>query len=168
MYIKTKKLNEKGIGLIETIAALGVAVIVITSLVSLSVFTLRSSTRSKLLLQGSKLASNELELVRTYRDTRTSWAQFLTGVTNCTSATPPTSYCNITTSGTSINVNQGQKVSGTAVNAINVGFYVTKINGQPIQSTDNIVRVTVRTSWNIGGQVQYSYIYTDLSNWRNQ
>lgn len=69
-FEKKYKPNQEGIGLVETIVALGLGVVVLTALVSLSVFTLRTSTRGKLMLEGSKRANEQLELVRAYRDLR--------------------------------------------------------------------------------------------------
>ena len=75
--IKHKSItHEKGIGLIETIAAMGVAMIIVTSIVSLSVYTLRASTTSKLMIMGSKYATEELERLRAKRDNTNTWLSF--------------------------------------------------------------------------------------------
>lgn len=158
--------NEKGLGLIETIAALGVAVVVITALVSLSVFTLRSSTKGKLLQRGSKLASNELELVRAYRDRQDSWETFVLAVQGCSQASP----CHMEIAGTSLSVGPNELVydKDTAVET-GVLFYVTDpINVDGVSTADPVLRITVQTRWKISGQDNFSFIYTDISNWRTQ
>lgn len=143
--------NKKGIALVEVIAALGIAVVVITALVSLSIFTLRSSLRSKLMLEGTKIANRELELVRAYRDSNT-WADFVYGVANCVN-----SDCSMDLSGTL--VNNSPTVQGSGVEAISRSFRVNFIS-------DDTVRVSVAVTWDVGDDAKGAYLYTDLTNWR--
>ena len=86
--LKNKK-AQKGFALVEVIAALGVSALVITALISLSISTLRTSLDSELLLEGTKIANREVELVRAYRDgyesedTPRSWENFISAIQNC-------------------------------------------------------------------------------------
>jgi Tfp pilus assembly protein PilV len=156
--------DQKGIGLVEAILALGVAVIVITSLVSLSVFTLRSSTKGKLLLRGSKLSSTELELIRAYKDSGISWASFINAVDGC-EASP----CHMIASG-GLGIASNERVldAGTALET-GISFTASDpVNGDGIDPTDSVVRVSVRVRWLVAGADNYSYINTDLANWRAQ
>ena len=168
-----KKINQKGIGLVEVIAALGISVVVITSLVSLSLFTLRSSLESKLLLEGTKVANRELELVRAYRDSSDVWVDendfpaagdsgraFLNNIDTCNSVT---NMCHIDSS--SFSVVTGVGTSGTGAEVVKWGFYVTQAGGGPIQKTDQAVRISVEANWLVGGQNKYARLYTDLTNW---
>ncbi|MFZ5425211.1 MAG: type IV pilus modification PilV family protein [Patescibacteria group bacterium] len=152
--------NENGIGLIETLVALGISLIVITSLVSLSVFTLRTSTQSKLLLQSSKLVNEEIELARAFRDS-TDWATFTATMGNCDS-----SNCYITTS-SGIGVSSGTETIGSGADQI-TRFFTTSdpINGDGVDASDNLVRIAVTVSWRVGTDVKYAHSYTELSNWR--
>ena len=77
--MKSKKMTyQKGVALVEVIAALGVSALVITALVSLAISTLRTSLDSKLLLEGTKLANREIEMVRAYRDKPdVSWEDYI-------------------------------------------------------------------------------------------
>lgn len=162
-----KKLNEQGIGLVETLIALTVAIIVITSLVSLSVYTLRASNRGKLYLQGSKQANEGLELVRAYRD-KQEWSTFISAMTNCDSG----AQCHVTVTGSTLNVVPGlfRNTQGTSSVADDVTWYFTvrhPTSGAIITTSDTVVRIEVRASWNIGNDPQNAYVYSDLSNWRN-
>jgi len=150
---RNEALRSRGIALVEVIAALGIAVVVITALVSLSIFTLRSSLRSKLMLEGTKIANRELELVRAYRDTNT-WDDFTDGVILCED-----SDCSMDLSGTI--VNYSSSVQGTGVETITRSFTVNFISS-------DMVRINVTVTWNIGSDVKGAYLYTDLTNWRSR
>ena len=164
-------LNEKGFGLVETIAALGLAIIVITSLVSLSVFTLRSSTRGKLLLRGSKYANEQLELVRAHRD-HMPWEAFVTDIINngCDGA-----RCNMSIDGSyNLTISPGQQTEDSGgVNELSYSFTVTDPviesgDNSSVSVTDPVLRIEIETLWNVGDEVKSAYIYTDMSNWRTQ
>ncbi len=165
--MQLKKLNEKGIGLVETIIALGVAVIVITSLVSLSVYTLRTSNRGKLYLQGSKQANEGLELVRAFRDQQPTWNDVIVAFQNCDNG----ALCHISTSGSSLSPRPGEFINtnGTTATADDVFWYFTaRGSGSNITATDNVIRIQVRSRWFVGDDEVDAYVYTDLSNWRNR
>ena len=143
--------NNKGIGLVETILALGIAVVVITALVSLAVYTLRSSQQSKYLLEGSKLATEHVELLRLYKDS-TAWTTFTGAVGACTGAT----HCS---------------TDGSAV--VNAPATITLSNNASVQRyftvttpATNVVRVTSIVEWQVGPDIKKTTIITDISNWR--
>jgi Tfp pilus assembly protein PilV len=160
--INTKKENQKGIALVEVIAAVGIAVVVITSLVSLSISTLRTSLKSKLLLEGSKIANRELELVRAYRDT-VPWSEFISALVNenCSSS------CSISTDGLNI-VSSGEVVEGTGTEALRRSFTAKTPGGAVLSVIDNTARISVSVIWTIGGEEKGAYLYTDLTNWRSE
>lgn len=157
----TKKRTEKGIALIEVIAALGVTVIVITSLVALSISTMRASLRSKLLLEGTKIANRELELVRAARDNSLTWTDFVTSLinNNCSSG------CHMTPDGV---VLSGSAVDGSGTEAISRSFTATEPGGAQLSGTDMLARISVSVTWNVGGTLSGAYLYTDLTSWRSQ
>ncbi|MBI2620612.1 hypothetical protein HYW61_00105 [candidate division WWE3 bacterium] len=152
------KLKQEGIGLVETIAALAIGIIVITSLVSLSVSTLRASIRSKLLLQNSKLSAEELELVRAYRDSR-SWASFLANMSSCFGQD-----CYVTSS---LTVVPGREIlnAGTPIEITRYFRLSDPLDGS-YNGEETLVRVSVSVEWTIGDKTQSTHSYTDLSNWR--
>jgi Tfp pilus assembly protein PilV len=154
---KTYK-NQKGIGLIEVIAALGISVIAITALVSLALYTMRLSLQSKLELMGAEKATREREMLRAYRDRSTSWASFINGISvahTCNTG------CYMDTSAlTPVNGTNSETVEGSIT--LNRGFVATVDAGD-----SNIVHVTVTVSWNIGGQARSTHLYTYLTNWLN-
>lgn len=173
--IKTKnkvKKFQKGFALVEVIAALGITALVITALISLSISTLRTSLDSELLLEGTKVANREIELVRAYRDGEDistgearSWKTFVEQVAGCLS-TP--CYMDI------LNV---EPVSGSYTDppsggpkAITRQFIATNLNGDPIDPLNppSVVRISVSVTWKVGDKDKGSYIYTDLSNWRGR
>lgn len=158
-----KKTNEKGIALVEVIAALGIAVVVITALVSLSIFTLRSALRSKLLLEGTKLANRELELTRALRDSSGTWDGFLTSVAPCTIASP----CSMNVSPLGVSYVPFIENADTT-EAITRQFTATVPGGGDLTGTEDTVRISVSVTWSIGADVKSAYLYTDLTNWRGR
>jgi Tfp pilus assembly protein PilV len=162
--------KQAGIALVEVIAALGIAVLTITALASLSISTLRSSLDSKLLLEGTKIANKQVELVRAYRDGRT-WDEFIygggggMGVSLCTGESVA-SYCHIDSS-TPLD---GEGSQGSGSELLTYRFSATNIDGSPISSDPlnipSVVRISVSVNWQIGDETKGTDIYTDLSNWR--
>ncbi len=168
---KDKIKNQKGIALVEVIAALGVSAIAITALVSLSISTLRTSLNSKLLLEGTKIANREIELVRAFRDGEDpyeggprSWESFIEAVDECVESTP----CYINDSDISVDSDYNYRNKGTP-EEIKWSFVVSDpVNNDSVEETDNIVRVSVSVNWTVGDQLKGAYVYTDLSNWRGR
>jgi Tfp pilus assembly protein PilV len=157
-YKKMSKNNkESGIALVEVIAALGIAVVVITSLVALSLSTMRASLKSKLLLEGSKIASREVELVRAFRDNSPSWADFL-AITGCTSLNP----CSMYADGSGINTS-GPTTEGSGTEILTRSLTATDTKGD-----GSIIRISVSVVWSVGNENHGSYIQTDLTNWRGR
>ena len=167
------KNNEKGIGLVEVIAALGISVVVLTSLVSLSLFTIRSSLQSKLLLEGTKLANRELELVRAYRDASVEWEDgsdadsngFLDDVMSCMNEA---NACHMDFSPAVSVDDSGPITQGSGAETITRYFLATRQDGTQLQAGDQVVRITVVVSWDIGNETKYARLYTDLTNWANR
>jgi len=157
---KLLKINKKGMGLIEVIAALGIATMVVTSLVSLAIFTLRSSLKSKLLLEGSKVANREMELIRAYRD-KNLWSTFITNMNNCrTSDVPPKPVCYMDLDATSINLGIEPPVETMDLDQVSRGFYV--------EQDGDIIQVNVVVQWREGTDLKNTTLRTDLTNWQNK
>jgi hypothetical protein len=170
---KDKRMKyQRGIALVEVIAALGVSALVITALVSLALSTLRTSLDSKLLLEGTKLANREVEMIRAYRDrSDVSWENFIQGLVaseNCVKG----AFCHMDKQfGHPV---MGEEIIGSGAEKITVGFYITDPSRDdglildPYISPPQVVRVNVSVKWKIGDKDKGSYIYTDLSNWRGK
>ncbi len=142
-------------GLVEVIAALGISVVVITSLLSLTLFSLRTSLTSSLLMEGTKAANVETELIRAYRDS-IDWDTFSGEFLSCTDSSVG---CHIDK--TSLKVTTGYESFVSSGVTVTTGFYVT-------DSDTNIIHVTVKSSWDIGGQTKNTYVYTDFTNWQKK
>ena len=174
-----KKNNEnkkfqKGFALVEVIAALGISALVITALISLSISTLRTSLDSKLLLEGTKIANRQVELVRAYRDgddattgEARSWESFIDDLRNCRVLGEESSTCHMGDDG-SVSGNTGKKGSGAE--EVIYQFIMTNQDGTAIDSCvyPGVVRISVSVTWKVGDKDKGSYIYTDLSNWRGR
>ncbi|GIW69669.1 MAG: hypothetical protein KatS3mg101_0416 [Patescibacteria group bacterium] len=143
--------NQKGIGLVEVIAALGISVVVITSLLSLTLFSLRTSLQSTVMMEATKAANQQMELLRAYRDT-VDWNTFL-GVTNCTGNCHLSSNLIFNTSAPAIVYSGGTTIT--------VGITATS-------DASDVVHAKVTASWNIGGQNKSTYVYTDFTNWQGK
>lgn len=150
--------NQKGIGLVEVIAALGISVVVITSLLSLTLFSLRTSLQSTLLMEATKAANKQMELLRAFRDSRASWEEFL-DVKVCT--TSPEHPCSISPSLTRLDSAYVVDTGGTQIT-------VEMFADPDATAGDALIHAKVRAHWRIGGQDKYTYVYTDFTNWQNK
>lgn len=175
--IKKIEINNKGIGLIEVVAALAVSTLVTTSLVALTIFTLRTSLKTKLLLESSKLVTQEMEMIRAYRDSNI-WSDFRDiMLTNCkTSQNKPVCYMDKDASTGAITVKSDVYISdgSTAatittdnVNGSKVarGFYVTD------DSTDTPgtpIKINVVIQWNDSGEIKKNTMRADFTNWQEK
>lgn len=161
------KLDQKGIGLIEVIASFSIAIVVITSLVALALYTVRASLNSKLLLEGTKIASREIERVRGYRDASLTWDEFIADIgasgADCSCASAPCAkQCYMNTG--PLNPVSGQ-VNETIDNQVVTRYF----NVIPDAfDPNNIVRISVFVSWNVAGVAKSTHVYTDLTNWQNK
>lgn len=158
MIVSMKNIrNEKGIGLIETLLALGVGIIVITSMVSLAVYTVRASLQSQLRLEGAQKASQEIELVRAFRDS-TDWDTFIARMDseNCF-----TGSCYMDSTPISLS---GEQTIGSGAKAITKYFTLQDLSG----GDRTLIRVSVTVTWQIGSETKYAHNYTELSNWRDK
>ncbi len=172
--ILKKKKTQKGFALVEVIAALGVSALVITALISLSISTLRTSLDSELLLEGTKIANRQVELVRAYRDgyidadTPRSWEAFILSLQECqVFNSGPLFSCYMNEDGVLVH-EVGKK--GTGAKQINYQFIMTNPDGSTVDTSNipSVVRISVSVTWTVGDQQKGSYIYTDLSNWRGR
>jgi hypothetical protein len=160
---KSQNKKSKGIALVEVIAALGIAVVVLTAMVSLTLFTVRASLNSKLLLEGSKAVTEESELLRVYRDTNaSSWSTFIATMQSCDEGV----NCCMGSSGTSVLTNQICYRNQGTIEEIRMYFTVTNQSGGALTSSDTSVKVSVTASWVVGGATKNTHLYTDLTNWR--
>lgn len=149
--------NQSGIGLVETLLAIGVAIIVITSMVSLALFTLRASLTNKLALAGTQRANQEIEQVRAYRDSN-AWNDFLSGVNGGTGPDCFGLDCHMENGVPAPDI----KTEGSGNTALNRSFRLTDVNGD-----SSLIGVSVTVSWQIGQDNKATHNYTEFSNWRN-
>lgn len=166
---KLKSINEEqGIGLVEVIAALGLSIIILTALISLSLFTVRSSLQSKLMLEGTKLANRELELVRALRDNSTAWENgsngFLNQIAPCVAGNP----CHMDSA--SLTAVAGSRIISPGAPEETEIFFIAydPVDSSDLQLTDEEVRIAVTVRWTIAGEYKYARLYTDLTNWANK
>lgn len=162
--MRINKRNQKGIGLVETLLALGVGVIIITSMVSLSIFTLRASLQNKLQITGTQLASQEIELVRALRDSMDTWEQFTDEIDGTTGPDCFANDCYMANAATPT-VSSGKSIiNEDTAEELTKSFRVTDQSG----GNKTLLRVNVSVVWKVGTDVKSAYTYTELSDWRDR
>ncbi|HDQ88750.1 MAG TPA: hypothetical protein ENN92_01220 [candidate division WWE3 bacterium] len=169
VYKRRKSKDEKGIGLVEVMLAFGVSVIVITALVSLSTFVLKSATTSSRMMQGTRLVNKEIEAVRVVRDLHISdenlsWEDFYNVVGACIlgSGTATDPVC----SASACTVDLESEGTSYLLPVFNEADSITVCFGsrEVVSEPDKIDIIAVAT-WNIGGQTKYVHNYTRLTDW---
>ena len=164
MQLKFKKTNESGIGLIETLLALGVGIIIITAMVSLSIFTLRASLQNKLQISGTQLASQEIELVRALRDSKDTWKDFTDAVDGTVGPDCFNNDCYMANAATpTVSSGKGKIAPDTAEEVVK-SFRITDQSG----GSKTLLRVNVSITWKVGTDQKSAHTYTELSDWRDR
>lgn len=155
-----KKMKNKGFGLVEVILSLGVAMVIVVALVSLSIYTLRSATQSQMLMEGTRMANQELEQVRVLRDrmiSTHSWSTFYDAMIACTSKDcSAADACHIDNSFNLIQT--GAQTLGDHT----VCFWVSEPDSTAKEALDVITTAT----WSIGGVGKSANNYTRFTNWQ--
>lgn len=162
--MRINKLNQKGIGLVETLLALGVGVVIITSMVSLAIFTLRASLQNKLQISGSQLASQEIELVRALRDSQETWADFLSEIDGTTGPDCFSSDCHMANAASPTVASGIYTFAEGTAEETKKSFRVTDQSG----GSRTLLRVSVTVTWNVGTDAKSAHTYTELSDWRDR
>src|SRR3972149_5905088 len=158
--LRSEALRENGIGLVETLLALGIATIIVTSMVSLSIFTVRSSLQNKLALEGTQLANQEIEQIRAFRDAR-AWPDFVAEVDGTNSTNCFNNDCHMS-SGLVV---LGEEVLGAGTpQELHKSFRLTDQSS----GENSLVRVAVTVNWRLGAETKYSNSYTELADWKVQ
>ena len=164
--------SQKGQGLVETLMAVAVAVIVVTSLVSLAIFALRNSKQSSYASQATQIAETQLQYLRSYRDNSlTPWADFISpatgGTPNCTGTLPACGSAPASTFCHSSDV--GAPIANVATSTPFTFYYsLNCIPSGSCTSTGGLVRASVLVTWSVGGRTECVYNNTDFTNWRSK
>lgn len=150
--------NTEGQTMIETVIALAVVMILVSSLVSMSIASVRSASLSRNKNAASQLAYRESELIRVTRDGSLTWADFTSNVSGGTCTTScyvdPTSL--IFSAGST---NEASLVSGTTFN-----IYLRQTNPPPPITTE--FDYTVYVTWSDSAGSHTQNISSILTPWK--
>mgnify|MGYP001097427579 CR=1 FL=1 len=156
-----RDINEKGLGLVEVIVAMGVAMIIITAMISLAIFTLKATTQSKGLLEATRQANKQMEKLRAYRDNyvaTSSWEDFYNYL-----IVGGAGYCSTNCSSGHVCYIDDNFAFHDAPNpnpAPTACFYAI-----PVSGNSNVLNIVTIAPWQIGGETKSAYSYSRLSNW---
>ncbi len=153
---------KKGQTLIETVAAMAVAVIIIAALVGMAVTSLRSSNLSRSKAIATQLLSEEIERVRIYRDnSANAYFSGLKSDLGLTSQVCPTVVGPYYINGSQM-INSGSET----VTSNNLQF-VRSLTACLTDSVAKVIEVTATVSWTDSAGTHPLRITTYLSDWRN-
>ncbi len=168
------RLSQRGQGLVETLIAVAVAIIVVTALISLAVFALRNSRQSSYTSQATQISSNQLELLRSYRDLpATTWSIFTGLIASCDGTLPASCSATIPI-GDKCFFPSGSTTPTTASSTANIAtlpfsyYFVLSCTSAPCNSTGGTVRASVYVTWTVGGKTECIYNNTEYTNWRQK
>ncbi|MCL5004075.1 MAG: hypothetical protein M1352_02275 [Patescibacteria group bacterium] len=155
---KLSILNFSGQTLIETVVALAVVIVLVASLLSVSIVSVRSATLSRNQAVASQLAYKELENVRNARDSSPTWSsfynQFVSGIctstcyTSCNSAS-----CTLYSSG----------VKTVTANDVGTTFTVS-ISGSAISS--DTIQAKSSVGWTDSSGTHTQVLVTKFTAWQ--
>jgi hypothetical protein len=146
-----KKLNNKGIGLVEALIAIALAIILIVSLLTLTNFNIRNSLLVTENQDAISSANILLENIRSAKDS--NFSTFLNTV-NSSCSKSSNKICTVNSSGV---------VTDAVVNLDNQSpysyFNVTKVSEDEVQ-------IFIYTQWKVGNKTFSSTLQTTFTNWR--
>ncbi len=151
--------SQSGAALVEALIAVSVAIIVVSALVSLSVFSLRNSKESSYTAYATNLAEAQLEYARAYRDNATvTWNAFVTAALTtgggCAAPTSPlvaAGKCYFSAPSTQTNP---PTITRGSLGTDGIFRYATGFTcaSAPCNATSGIVRASVTVEWSVSGK----------------
>ncbi len=145
--------SSNGQSLVEVVVAVALIFTAVVALLGLATASLKGTGFSNNKTKAVKLANEEMELVRAYRDSK-AWSLFKGDVAdNCTGATVD-DYCNIEDSGV-------LTLEGDAESS---GIFSRYFTGEVV--SDDKVRITVYVTWQSHGEDQVVTVSSVLTNWQ--
>jgi type II secretory pathway pseudopilin PulG len=170
-----KRKKERGFGLVEVMLAFGVSVIIITALVSLATFVLKSATTSSRMMQGTRLVNREIETIRAVRDLyktdeNLSWIDFYNAVNSLSTpcrAISGTSVCPANSCHVELdNESMGYILPNSEdFDDISVCFGSRIVESSPGVTDPSKIDIIAIATWTIGEQQKYVHNYTRLADW---
>lgn len=159
--------NLPGQTLVETIAAMAVAVIIITSLVGLSITSLRYSNLSQGRAVATQLVQEEIERVRIFRDL--NGLPLLTSTTNTSKLVCPSSGASfyIDRDGSdNLSLSAADRKESVTVSGISFSRYFRTCVASLLSGNPAVVQVTANVDWTDSSGSRVTRVTTYLSNWR--
>ncbi|HOM78185.1 MAG TPA: hypothetical protein PLT50_03215 [bacterium] len=165
---------SSGMGLVEVLLAFGVSIIIITALVSLSTFVLRTANTSSRMMQGTRLVNKEVETIRVVRDIfvndpNLSWEDFYNLVQGCVAVDASGNACPSATS-CYVDLNYSNYIRNGSFSVPNENMTVcfgARLVGPAASPDSDKIDIIAVATWTIGGQKKYAHNYTRLTNWNN-
>lgn len=143
--------NSGGYALVEIMLAFGIAMIIVVSMVSLAVVTIRASTNTKTYEEAGKLVQGQVERLKLKRDI-TPWSTFMPSMVTCSGTNTKCSVdSNLSVSTSSIS---------TTGSGITYYFYITDAS-----SDGTSFKYTVVANWSVYGANKVYRVEGVLSDW---
>lgn len=164
MFVRKLLKQSKGQGLVETLLAVAVVVIIVTALISLAVYSVRSSKEANNLAQASQLAAGQLEYARVLRDNPTiTWAGFTSSMLTCAAA----EGCHLISD---VDPAKPPRLIYSRDSSIPPFIYYFTVSCPIERCSDSpsVIRVHVTVTWSVGGKSQQIFNDTDFTNWRKK
>jgi len=159
----TKRINQEGIGLIEIIISLGVAIIIVTAMVSLAIFTINASNQSQLLMEATRMSNQQMERIRAVRDRASTWDSFYNDLNSRTCPEDcQGSACYVNSS---FQIRQNTSPPTSPKGGIEACFYVESVSDPEVE--DNQFKVVTVATWMDGGERKFTHNYSLLTNWQH-
>lgn len=156
VFLAQIKNSQKGFALLEILLALSLSVIIVVSIVSLGIYTVRGLSDSRVYFEAGKIAQRELDRLKILREangwTREDGKGFYDLVRSCSSS------CYIKVNAGALEVVNGVGVQSNLGSTISYYFQIREIN-------DRSLNYTVFANWVIRGVPKTYKIEGRLTNW---
>ncbi len=149
--------TQSGYALLEIMLAFAVGTVIITSMVSLGVVSVRGLTASRASSEAGKIAQREVDRLKIMRDSL-PWSDgssgFFDKLQNCTS------QCYINTLANPFDI------INNSSSTENVGGFPITYWTKVTTSGSNIIKYEVNTQWSLRGSIKSYKIEGVLTNWQ--
>lgn len=145
--------SSNGQSLVEVVVAVALIFTAVVALLGLATASLKGTGFSNNKTKAVKLANEEMELVRAYRDSK-AWSLFKINLADNCSGTTDNDYCSIGDSG----------FLTLEEDAESRGIFTRYFTGEVV--SDDKVKITIYVTWQSHGEDQEVTISSVLTNWQ--